>query len=370
MNKLKIFKPLIIVLLTIMVVFWAMRFFKNPAQKALAESELITQRQAVDLLISDALQAFKSPLRSSDAGFTGKLPNNLEIVHERLQKAFELEPYRVDLLFSSASAAVFNKKIDQAISLYQKILTLAPEDIDAHSYLATWFRFKDENASFEKEMKILSELNPARRKELEQVFAVIDKTATMPIFDALTDVQVKTLKAEPTAIMTLGYALNPDGSMHDILIKRLEKTLEIAHKLPNALIVVTGGVPKNNKTEAKLMADWLVAQGISSSRIYQDNYARTTVENALFSRYILSANKIANTIVISSGSHVRRAQALLEIACWQSGPRNMHVFAVAAPDKPLDQLQRPTQSDWLGLYRDSLKAMGLWSFRSYPLEER
>ncbi|MGX8807691.1 YdcF family protein, partial [Enterobacter hormaechei] len=70
----------------------------------------------------------------------------------------------------------------------------------------------------------------------------------------------------------------PDGTMNQILIDRLNKTLEVAKQLPDAMIVVTGGVPKAHQTEGKLMADWLVKQGIPAERIFQDNYARSTVE--------------------------------------------------------------------------------------------
>ena len=46
--------------------------------------QYVSQRQTVDSLIQDALDAFKSP-RVSDAGFTGKLPSNMEIVAQKLQ---------------------------------------------------------------------------------------------------------------------------------------------------------------------------------------------------------------------------------------------------------------------------------------------
>lgn len=62
--------------------------------------------------------------------------------------------------------------------------------------------------------------------------------------------------------------------------------------MPDALIIVTGGVPQNNQTEGKLMADWLIKKGIKPERIYQDNYARSTVENALYSRYALAKHRI------------------------------------------------------------------------------
>ena len=86
-----------------------------------------------------------------------------------------------------------------------------------------------------------------------------------------------------------------------------------------------------------------------------DNYARSTVENALFSRYSLAKHKIKHAVLISSGSHVRRGQALFEIATQESGPQGIVIETVAALDKPLDQLQKITEKDLLGIYRDSLK---------------
>lgn len=331
--------------------------------------EMVSQRQVVDLLIADALKAFKSPARVSHAGFTGKLESNMEIVAGNLLKAFELEPYRADLLFSAASAYIYNKDVDKAIALYERILQIAPNDVDAHSYLAAWNRYKGNKQAVEKNMKDITVMSAGKAQHLQSVFNIIDRVSTMPLSDKLSDADAKKMTG-PTAIVTLGYALNPDGSMHQILIERLEKTLELAKQLPDAMIAVTGGVPQNNQTEADLMAKWLVAHGVDNSRIYQDNFARSTVENALFTRYALTKERIKHAVIISSGSHVRRAQAMFEIAGLDTGPVGITYITVAALDKPLAELQKVSDSDVQGIYRDSLKAMGLWSFRSYPLEER
>lgn len=329
---------------------------------------LFTQRQTVDLLITEALAAFKSPARVSHAGFTGKLPSNMEIVADRLLTAASLEPYRADLLFSAASAFIANGDVDKAVELYRRVLALAPDDIDAHSYLAAWYRFQRKSDDSLRHVTALEGFAPWRAERLKEVFAVIDHVAGLPVRDALP-AEAASIKGA-TAIVTLGYALNPDGSMHETLIQRLEKTLELAKALPDALIVVTGGVPQNNKTEARLMAEWLVQKGLSPARIVEDNAARSTVENALFSRYALSFHKIAHCVVLSSGSHVRRAEALFRIACAETGPKGIVFTAVGAPDKPLPELQEMKDGELRGIYRDALKTMGLWSFRSYPLEER
>ena len=328
-------------------------------------AELVTQRQVVDQLLQQAVDAFKSPARVSHAGFTAKLPSNMEIVADRLLSAYKLEPYRADLLFSAANAYIYNKDVDQAIAIFNQILDLAPDDLDAHTYLATWQRFKGNDAEVDKHLARLKALNPARYQKVQDLFAVVDKVSKMPIRDQLP----QPLGAD-SAIVVLGYALNPDGSMHDVLIQRLQKTLELAKQSPQALIVVTGGVPQNNQTEARLMQEWLVKQCIDAKRIVQDNYATSTVDNALYSRYALTQHRIKHAVLLSSGSHVRRGQALLEIATWETGPQGITFESVAALDKPLAELQKVSDGDLLGIYRDSLRVMGMWSFRSAPLLER
>ena len=90
------------------------------------------------------------------------------------------------------------------------------------------------------------------------------------------------------------------------LIQRLEKTLEVARALPAAPIVVTGGVEQAGRTEGALMKNWLVERGVDAARITDENFARTTVENALYSSYVLATQRIEHAIVVSSASHVRR----------------------------------------------------------------
>ncbi|MGF1792859.1 YdcF family protein [Photobacterium profundum] len=334
-------------------------------QATVEYSQFTTKRQVVDQLLIDAATAFKLPARISHAGFTAKMPSNMEIVTNRLLEAYDLEPYRTDLLISAANAQIYNKNADRAIELFEKVLSVAPEDVDAHSYLAVWQHFTGNDTESAKHMKVLESLNPGRAADMQRIFDTVNRIVETPLkttFDKAQDGN--------TAIITLGYALNPDGSMHDILIQRLEMTLAFAKEQPKSLIVLTGGVPKNHKTEGKLMADWLVEKGIDRSRIIEDNYARSTVENALYSSYALARHDIDHATIISSASHVRRGQTLFEIASWQTGPKDITFDTVSAADKPLDELKVPTDGELLGIYRDALRTYGMWSYRSYPLEQR
>ncbi|MDA0117647.1 YdcF family protein [Vibrio sp. T11.5] len=335
-------------------------------QAATNYAQFITKRQVVDQLLADAVTAFKSPSRISHAGFTAKMPSNMEIVTNRLLEAYELEPYRTDLLISAANAQIYNKNVDRAIVLFEQALSVAPDDVDLHAYLAVWQRFKGNDVESNKHMDKLKSLNVGKAADLARIFETVDRVLATP----LKEVADKGLLDDKGAIVTLGYALNPDGSMHNILVERLETTLAMAKANPDALIVLTGGVPKNHKTEGKLMADWLIAKGVRSDRIIEENYATSTVGNALYSSYALARHGIKHATIISSASHVRRGQTLFEVASWQTGPQGITFDTVGYPDKPIKELAKVSDSELLGIYRDALRTYGMWSYRSYPLESR
>ncbi|WP_411121162.1 ElyC/SanA/YdcF family protein [Vibrio vulnificus] len=328
-------------------------------------AQLVTQRQVVDQLLHDAVVAFKSPARVSHAGFTAKMPSNMEIVTDRLLEAYQLEPYRTDLLISAANAQIYNKNVDKAIELFQQALSVAPDDVDLHTYLAVWQKFKGNEQAYQQHVTALNALNQGRAADLQRLLSTVDRILQTPLKEKAT----RQLGSND-AIVTLGYALNPDGSMHDILIERLETTLAMAKANPEALIILTGGVPQNHKTEGKLMADWLIERGISANRIIEENYATSTVDNALFSAYALARHGVKHATIISSASHVRRGQTLFEIATWQTGPRNITFDTVGYPDKPLNELKQASSGELLGIYRDALRTFGMWSYRSSPLEFR
>ncbi|MBV1839235.1 YdcF family protein [Photobacterium ganghwense] len=338
----------------------------SAVQATVEHAQFVTKRQVVDQLLEDAVTAFKSPARISHAGFTAKMPSNMEIVTDRLLEAYALEPYRTDLLISAANAQIYNKNVDRAIELFEQALTVAPDDVDLHAYLAVWQRYKGNDAATKAHMKTLTKLNAGRAADIERIFSTVDRILDTPLKEKAESGVLK----DKGAIVTLGYALNPDGSMHQILIERLETTLAMAKANPDTLIVLTGGVPKNHKTEGKLMADWLIAKGVSKDRLIEENYATSTVDNALFSSYALARHGIKHATIISSASHVRRGQALFEIASWQTGPQGITFDTVAYPDKPLKELAKASDSELLGIYRDALRTYGMWSYRSYPLESR
>ena len=331
---------------------------------------LVSKRQVVDMLLAEAQQIYKSPAKISHAGFTAKMPSNMELVTNRLLAAYKLEPYRTDLLISAANAQIYNGNIDRAISLLEQAQAVAPDDLDINSYLAIWQLVKGNKEASRTALAKVADRNGGRAADLDKIIARVQRVTTMALQTELTEDQLKASKEGKRAIVTLGYALNPDGTMDRILLGRLQATLKLAKADPDSLIILTGGVPQNHQTEGKLMADWLANHGIDRSRLIEENYATSTVENGLYSAYALARQQINYAVLVSSASHVRRGQAVLETACAQTGPAGLQVVSVSFPDKPLEDLASVSQSELLGIYRDVLRTYGMWSYRSAPLIER
>ena len=110
-------------------------------------------------------------------------------------------------------------------------------------------------------------------------------------------------------IVALGFQLNPDGTMKTELKERLRVLLNSAKKYPNAYIVCTGGgtadkVP--SATEAKVMASWLIENGVSSDRIIIEDKSTSTAFNAIYTLDILSKGypEITQIAIVSSDYHI------------------------------------------------------------------
>lgn len=124
------------------------------------------------------------------------------------------------------------------------------------------------------------------------------------------------------AFVVLGYCLK-DGEMEPELKKRCKAAATVAAAFPEAVLICTGGPTGINNpdrhTEAGLMARYIRKTfSIPSARIFLDEAARTTVENALYSFRILRDNGIKTITLVTSGYHMRWALMIFHAAAEQS----------------------------------------------------
>ncbi len=116
-------------------------------------------------------------------------------------------------------------------------------------------------------------------------------------------------------IVVLGFQLNPDGTMKDELIQRLNVALRSLEKYPNAYVVCTGGgtaSENESASEAGEMAKWLEAQGIAKKRIIVEDNSVTTAQNAIFTYDILTSlyPSVKKLAIVSSDYHIATGELL------------------------------------------------------------
>lgn len=120
-------------------------------------------------------------------------------------------------------------------------------------------------------------------------------------------------------IAVLGYQLNPDGSMQDELVSRLQVARTCAEQYPQAYVLCTGGGTAANNphvTEGGQMGEWMLRNGLNKDRLIIEDKSRTTAENACFSYAILQRDypQVRSAAIVSSSYHIAWGSLLFEAA--------------------------------------------------------
>ena len=107
-------------------------------------------------------------------------------------------------------------------------------------------------------------------------------------------------------VIVLGYGVKGE-KIPAMLKNRLDKVLEYHTVNPDAVIIVSGGRGDENKaSEAEVMKNYLVSEGIESGKIIKEDKSRTTVENLKFSAALVEKNHTA--VLISNTFHIYRSE--------------------------------------------------------------
>lgn len=85
--------------------------------------------------------------------------------------------------------------------MFEQVLTVAPQGVDAHAYLAVWQQFKGNTEASLEHMNTLKTLNAGRAADIQRIFDTVNRIVATP----LKEKQDKAYEGK-TAIVTLGYA--------------------------------------------------------------------------------------------------------------------------------------------------------------------
>ena len=283
------------------------------------------------------------------------LKGKYDVVEEAFKKASALDPQRLDLRFSIASTQIIQGKIDEAIATYDGIVKLDKNNFEARILKAMYAKVSDKTEMYDQTIKVLKDKFPNKTEAYLKKFENAERNTNLVLN------YVESPK-EKDFIVTLGYALNSDGTMHETLIKRLDQTYLAAIANPDAKIIVSGGVQKSGVTESYLMKKWLIEKGIDANRIIPEDKSKDTVDNALNSVEILKVNNAKNIILITSASHIRRAKTIFEEAISNAGMETTVENFVYLDYKSIEEAMAVTAKERLVIFRDLGRASGIWAY--------
>ncbi len=114
------------------------------------------------------------------------------------------------------------------------------------------------------------------------------------------------------AFVVLGYKLK-NGEMADELVQRCEAAAAAARTFPHTILVCSGGPTgsnnPNNHTEGGMMKAYLTGKcGIDPSRVFIDEQAMSTVQNAENTFAIMREQGVTTYTIVTSAYHQRWGQ--------------------------------------------------------------
>lgn len=110
-------------------------------------------------------------------------------------------------------------------------------------------------------------------------------------------------------IIVLGAQMRPDGPSV-VLRYRLDTAVKYLNESPETICIVSGGKgPNETNPEADGMRDYLISEGIDSSRIITENKSGNTIQNILYSKQLMRSPD-ASVGIVTNNFHVYRGTAL------------------------------------------------------------
>src|SRR5690625_2794513 len=288
------------------------------------------------------------------------IEDKYDVMREAFNRASVIDPYNLDLKFSLASIDILKRDIPSALTIYDEILNFDESHLNAQVMSTIFSRVEGNNEKYEESLAALKDFDQKTAEEYEQKIQFVEGMKDLTFEKEVPE----DLSEDNHAFIILGYALSDEGEMEDTLLERLKVAKEAAEAYPESKLIVTGGVPKNDITEADVMYDWLIEQGIDETRIIKENMATDTIENALFSLDIINRENLKNLTLITSATHMRRSLTLFNEANDMIQNKNIEDRDIShiVYDDYEDDDTSMSEAEELVIYRDLMRTSGIWLF--------
>lgn len=107
-----------------------------------------------------------------------------------------------------------------------------------------------------------------------------------------------------TVLIVLGNEPLDDSTPTVDTIARVNKAVEYAKKHPGCVIIMSGGPTAGSNTEARMMRDIAVSQGISSNSIILEETSLSTGQNAFYTAPLVRKMAPRRILIVSKSDHI------------------------------------------------------------------
>lgn len=159
----------------------------------------------------------------------------------------------------------------------------------------------------------------------------------------------------PVGIVVLGGSFDTvvAGSRKEIALtdaaERMTEVAELARRWPDARIAFSGGsgtVVYDGATEAELAGRMFASFGVAKERLLLEGRSRNTVENARFTRALVSPKPGERWLLVTSAYHMPRA-----VGCFRRAGFEVEAWPVDYRTRGPEDASRPFPSVAAGLRR-------------------
>lgn len=234
-------------------------------------------------------------------------------VYSGLDSLVTEDPEYLDAYRLQTEVYMITQNYDAALAQIDQVLRRDPCDVQALGVSAILMRILGNAEGEQERIAALKQICP---EAAQAVSTVLDKAETM--FNAPYCSQPQTDRV-PDAIAVFGQTPKSNGTPSAGMLSRLEKALELARRFPQAKIILSGGDLKTEYTEASVMRDWLVEQGVEESRLVLDEKARDTYGNAIGTLDALKELDAHSLILVGTLLHLPRATTTMTLYAEHEG---------------------------------------------------
>ena len=121
-------------------------------------------------------------------------------------------------------------------------------------------------------------------------------------------------------VVIFGAAVLKGGEPSSSLRRRIVSGFKAAQDTPDAVVFCSGGVGRFGSSEASVMAQRLIAAGVSPDRLVLDEHSKDTLQNVQAAARFISQSGYLGAITCTHDYHQPRVSCLLAIMGVRSRP--------------------------------------------------